>query len=170
VTIPEGFAGIPAVLGRDSPRNVRAMSQVAGDALAVDAEAFREGLRGSEEFADLVNRYINAVWAETAQAVACNRLHSIDQRCARWLLLVRDRLGRSEFRLTQEFLAVMLGVRRPSVSVATERMQSEGLISYRRGDLKLLDPDGLRASASECYEIIRAEIDLALPGALGPLI
>jgi Mn-dependent DtxR family transcriptional regulator len=64
----------------------------------------------------------------------------------------------------------MLGVRRPSVSVAAERMQSEGLISYRRGDLKLLDPDGLRASACECYEIIRAEMDLALPGALGPLI
>lgn len=163
----EGFAGIPAVLGRDSPRNVRAMSQIEGDALAVDADVFLQAFDSSEVFADLVKGYINAVWAETAQTVACNRLHSVDQRCARWLLLVRDRLGRSEFRLTQEFLAMMLGIRRPSVSVAAEKMQRKGLISYRRGNMKLLAPDGLRESACECYEIIRAEIDLALPGALG---
>ncbi|MFL5766337.1 MAG: Crp/Fnr family transcriptional regulator, partial [Actinomycetota bacterium] len=106
--------------------------------------------------------------SETAQIVACNRLHSVNERYARWILLVRDRLGRSEFRLTQEFLAMMLGIRRPSVSVAAEAMQGQGLISYHRGQLKILDGDGLLASACDCYEIIRGELDLAVPGSLDP--
>jgi CRP-like cAMP-binding protein len=164
----EGFAGIPGVLGRDAPRNLQAMSQIAGQALAVETKLVVEEMQESEELARLVNAYINAVWAETAQSVACNRLHTVDERCARWLLLVRDRLGRSEFRLTQEFLAMMLGIRRPSVSVAAEAMQEQGLISYHRGDLKILDGDRLRTASCECYAIIRAELDGALPGALGP--
>ncbi|HEY2802561.1 MAG TPA: Crp/Fnr family transcriptional regulator [Actinomycetota bacterium] len=166
----EGFAGIPGVLGRDAPRNVQAMSQIAGQALAVEMKLVVEEMDTSDDLAGLVKAYINAVWAETAQSVACNRLHSVNERCARWLLLVRDRLGRSEFRLTQEFLAMMLGIRRPSVSVAAEAMQEQGLISYHRGDLKILDGDRLRKASCECYPIIRAELDAALPGALGPAV
>jgi CRP-like cAMP-binding protein len=166
----EGFAGIPGVLGRDAPRNLQAMSQIAGQALAVETKLVIEEMDASDELASLVKGYINAVWAETAQSVACNRLHTVEERCARWLLLVRDRLGRSEFRLTQEFLAMMLGIRRPSVSVAAEAMQEQGLISYHRGDLKILDGDRLREASCECYAIIRAELDAALPGALGPAI
>ena len=164
----EGFAGISALLGRESPGNVRAMSQIEGKALEVDADVFGHAMETSEEFSNLAKGYINAVWAETAQSVACNRLHTVNQRCARWLLLVADRLGRSEFRLTQEFLAMMLGIRRPSVSVAAEQMQERGLISYQRGNLRVLDRDGLQDSSCECYSIIRAELDLAVPGALGP--
>jgi len=166
----EGFAGIPGVLGRDAPRNVRAMSQISGQALAVETKLVVEEIDASDDLASLVNAYLNAVWAETSQSVACNRLHTVDERCARWLLLVRDRLGRSEFRLTQEFLAMMLGIRRPSVSVAAEAMQEQGLISYHRGDLRILDGDRLRDASCECYEIIRAELDAALPGAMGPPI
>jgi CRP-like cAMP-binding protein len=163
----EGFAGIPGVLGRDAPQNLQAMSQIAGQALAVETKLVVEEMDASDELASLVKGYINAVWAETAQSVACNRLHTVEERCARWLLLVRDRLGRSEFRLTQEFLAMMLGIRRPSVSVAAEAMQEQGLISYHRGDLKILDGDRLRDASCECYAIIRAELDAALPGAFG---
>ncbi len=166
----EGFAGIPGVLGRDAPQNLQAMSQIAGQALAVETKLVVEEMDASDELANLVKGYINAVWAETAQSVACNRLHTVEERCARWLLLVRDRLGRSEFRLTQEFLAMMLGIRRPSVSVAAEAMQDQGLISYHRGDLKILDGDRLQDASCECYAIIRAELDAALPGALGPSI
>ena len=166
----EGFAGIPGVLGRDAPGNLQAMSQIAGQALAVETKLVVEEMDASDELASLVKGYINAVWAETAQSVACNRLHTVEERCARWLLLVRDRLGRSEFRLTQEFLAMMLGIRRPSVSVAAEAMQEQGLISYHRGDLKILDGGRLREASCECYAIIRAELDAALPGALGPPI
>jgi CRP-like cAMP-binding protein len=165
----EGFAGIPGVLGRDAPRNLQAMSQIAGQSLAVETKLVVEEMDASDELASLVNAYLNAVWAETAQSVACNRLHSVNERCARWLLLVRDRLGRSEFRLTQEFLAMMLGIRRPSISVAAEAMQEQGLISYHRGDLKILDGDRLQDAACECYAIIRAELDLALPGALAAM-
>jgi CRP-like cAMP-binding protein len=164
----EGFAGISALLGREPPGNIRAMGQIPGDALEVDVDTFLDAFASSTAFRDVANGYINAVWAETAQTVACNRLHSVNERCARWLLLVQDRLGRSDFRLTQEFLAVMLGIRRPSVSVAAETMQKREFISYHRGQMRILDREGMKDSACECYSIIRAEMDHVLPGALGP--
>ncbi len=162
----EGVAGISAALGREAPGNLRAMSQISGAALEVDAEAFRHALEDSEDLHDLVQGYIQAVWAETAQTVACNRLHSVTERCARWLLLTAARVGQLDFRLTQEFLAVMLGIRRPSVSLAAETMRKQGLISYHRGQMTILDLEGLEAASCECYEVIRREFELVLPGAL----
>jgi CRP-like cAMP-binding protein len=162
----EGVAGISAALGREAPGNLRAMAQISGESLEVDAEAFRKALESSHELHDLIQSYIQAVWAETAQTVACNRLHSVGERCARWLLLTAARVGQLEFRLTQEFLAVMLGIRRPSVSIAAEAMRKQGLISYHRGQIKILDREGLERSSCECYEVIRREFELVLPGAL----
>jgi CRP-like cAMP-binding protein len=117
----EGVAGISAALGRETPGNLRTMAQISGEALKVEVEAFRQALADSEDLHDLVQAYIQAVWAETAQTVACNRLHTVNERCARWLLLTAARVGQLNFRLTQEFLAVMLGIRRPSVSLAAAR-------------------------------------------------
>ncbi|MDP9302482.1 MAG: helix-turn-helix domain-containing protein [Actinomycetota bacterium] len=144
------------------------MVQISGEALEVGVEAFQQELNDSEDLHDLVQGYIQAVWAETAQTVACNRLHSVNERYARWLLLTAARVGHLKFRLTQEFLAVMLGIRRPSVSLAAETMRKQGLISYHRGQMTILDREGLESSSCECYEVIRGEFEPVLPGALRP--
>jgi Mn-dependent DtxR family transcriptional regulator len=96
------------------------------------------------------------------QAIVCNRLHSSSQRCARWLLMTHDRVDFDGFPLTQEFLALMLGVRRASVGAVAGRLQKAGLIRYHRGVIAILDPPGLEAAACECYRIIEAEYDRLL--------
>jgi CRP-like cAMP-binding protein len=97
-----------------------------------------------------------------AQGMVCNRLHSIAQRCARWLLLTHDRVDADQFPLTQQFLAQMLGVRRASVSAVASKLQKAGLIRYSRGVITVLDRPGLEAAACECYRIIEAEYDRLL--------
>lgn len=99
---------------------------------------------------------------QMAQSLACNRLHSIEQRCARWLLMTQDRAGSNGFLLTQEFLAQMLGVRRAGVSEVASRLQEQGLIQYGRGQITVLDRPGLEARACQCYQIIAAEYDRLL--------
>ena len=97
-----------------------------------------------------------------AQSSACNRLHSVEQRCSRWILHTHDRVGKDEFHLTQEFLSQMLGVRRASVSEVASALQGEGLISYWRGNLRILDRSGLEAVACECHGVITKEFDRLL--------
>ncbi|HEV2460598.1 MAG TPA: helix-turn-helix domain-containing protein [Ktedonobacterales bacterium] len=106
--------------------------------------------------------YTQALIIQIAQGVACNRLHSVEQRAARWLLTTRDRVGGPTFPLTQEFLAQMLGVRRASVSEVASTLQGEGLITYTRGIITILDPAGLERRACECYRIIRDVFDRML--------
>jgi hypothetical protein len=96
------------------------------------------------------------VYETVAQSAACNRLHVIEQRCARWLLMSQDRVGRDSFDLTQEFLAEMLGVRRPGVTVAMGFLAKAGLIAYGRGNIRVVDRPGLEKVACECYKTIRA--------------
>jgi CRP-like cAMP-binding protein len=100
--------------------------------------------------------------ADMAQQVACNRLHSIQQRCPRWLLTTRDRVRTDEFPLTQEFLAQMLGVRRASINEVAQALQKQGLIHYQRGIITILDAEGLKAAACQCYQIVRAQYDQML--------
>jgi CRP-like cAMP-binding protein len=100
---------------------------------------------------------------QIAQGAACNRFHPIDARLARWLLMTRDRMEADEFRLTQEFLSNMLGVRREGVNKAAGALQQQHLISYSRGNLSILDRVGLKAIASHCYGIIKGEYDTFLP-------
>jgi hypothetical protein len=95
----------------------------------------------------------------TSQVAACNRLHALEQRLCRWLRLIHDRVQGEEFPMRQEFLAQMLGVARPTVSIAAGMLQKAGLISYSRGRMRVLDPEGLKEGACECYEIINGEID-----------
>jgi CRP-like cAMP-binding protein len=105
-------------------------------------------------------RYAQAFLNQVAQSSACNRLHTVEERCARWLLLTQDRLdGEPAFLLTQEFLAQMLGVRRPTVSVAAGMLQQAGIIEYVRGRMRILDRERLEAASCECYGIIRREYD-----------
>jgi CRP-like cAMP-binding protein len=152
----EGLVGLPALFGTESlPMTV--LAQVAGEAWRLDAEVFRHELARSEALRDASNRYVQGLIVQIAQTVACNRLHPVGERAARWLLMTADRVGADEFHLTQEFLATMLGVHRPSVTVAAGELQREGSISYHRGHVTITDRARLEQSACECYAVIRAE-------------
>lgn len=166
----EGMVGLHHFLGAPSMPSQRAISQVAGDSLEVDAGAFREASQGAGPLRDLLERYALVLVVSTAQEVACNRLHPLEMRCARWLLTARQQVGADEFALTQEFLAEMLGVRRATVTIAAGLLQKAGLIRYRRGRIEVLDPEGLAAASCECYRVIHDEYDRFLTevGTRGP--
>jgi CRP-like cAMP-binding protein len=151
----EGTTGVPIFLGAKSQKNVRCISQVEGEAWRIAANDFRDECETNDRLHTLMSHYTSALLTQVGQAVACSRLHSTSERCARWLLMTNDRAGSDEFILTQEFLAYMLGVRRGSVTVALGPLRKAGLVSYSRGHLKVLDRDGLHEAACECYDIMR---------------
>ena len=160
----EGMAGTPVVLGV-RVTNLQAITQVSGLAARLDAERFTGYLRQADGalFA-LLLRYAQALQEQTAQSVACNRRHAIEERCARWLLMTQDRVGVDQFGLTQDFLAFMLGVRRASVTVAAGMLQQAGLIRYHRGKITVVDRDGLEAASCECYKVVRRKYEQLLGG------
>lgn len=154
----EGLAGTPLLLGAQRGR-LKAVCQVAGQALRMRADHFRRSLEEHPDFLEFGRRYAQGLFDQVAQTTACNHVHSVQQRMCRWLLTTHDRMGADEFRLTQEFLAQMLGVRRPSVTVAAGQLQKAGLIRYQRGCIRITDRAGLEAGACECYDTLRLELD-----------
>jgi CRP-like cAMP-binding protein len=108
---------------------------------------------------DLIGRYTQVVIAQMMQTTACNALHQVQQRCARWLLTTHDRMHEQDFHLSHEFLAVMLGVQRPTVSIVAGTLQEAGLIRYTHGHVTVRDRKGLEAASCECYSVIRAHFD-----------
>jgi CRP-like cAMP-binding protein len=157
----EGMIGLPLFLGADrSPH--RAFTQVPGDALRMRAEDFREEMGRQGQLAGLLRRYNQALMNQMAYSVACNRLHSVEERMCRWLLMTHDRVGADRFPMTQEFLAQMLGVRRPSVTVVAGVLQKAGLIAYARGWVVILDRAGLEAASCECYRVVRDDFERLL--------
>jgi CRP-like cAMP-binding protein len=158
----EGLVGTPVFLGAGrSP--IRAFCQVPGEALRMTADDFRrEAVGRSGPLQELVRRYTQALVTQISQTVACNHLHSVQERMCRWLLMTHDRVGADEFLLTQEFLAQMLGVRRPSVSVVAGLLFQSGLIRYVRGRMTIRNRKGLEKEACECYQIVRDEMDRLL--------
>lgn len=157
----EGIVGLPVFLDAGSIP-VQAISQVHGRALRMSAAAFRAQVPEGSTLHGVLHLYVQALFTQVAQTAACNRFHSVDKRCARWLLQTHDRVGEDEFGLTQEFLAEMIGVRRASVSTTAAHLRRDGLIQYRRGRIRILDRRGLEQCACECYKIIRAEYDRLL--------
>lgn len=155
---PEGMVGFPVLLGASSMPS-RAFVQVPGEGFRMRATALRQMLEKSPETRDLMLRYTMALVTQIAQITSCNRLHEVQQRCARWLLQTHDRVDSDSFPLKQEFLAQMLGVHRPSVSVAARMLQQEGLIQYSRGRITVLDRKGLEKASCSCYAFIRREYD-----------
>jgi CRP-like cAMP-binding protein len=152
----EGMSGLPIYLGADrSP--ARVFCQVPGAAMRMEAGAFREEVGRGGPLNDLIRRFSQAVLNQISQTSACNRLHSIEQRLCRWLLMTRDRVGSDHFPLTQEFLAIMLGVKRPSVTVVASAFQKAGVIRYVRGKVEILDGERLESSACECYRVVKEE-------------
>src|SRR5581483_1886258 len=138
----EGMVGLPLVLGVDRASE-QAFMQVPGSATRIRADRFRQVIADFPDVRDLLLRYTVALMGQMAQGAACNRSHPVDERCARWLLMTHDRVETDSFPLTQEFLAQMLGVRRPSVSIAAGMLQKSGLIQYVRGVITIVNRDGL---------------------------
>jgi CRP-like cAMP-binding protein len=158
----EGMLGLPVFLGTDRSSG-QSFSQVPGKSLRLEAAAFRQAMTRSRALVDLLHRYTQALFTQVSQSAACNSLHSIDERCCRWLLMTHERVEAEEFVLTQELLSIMLGVRRASVTEVARKLQAAGLIRYRRGQLRVLDRPGLEATSCECYGVIRAEYERLLP-------
>jgi CRP-like cAMP-binding protein len=157
----EGMVGLPIFLGTDTMPS-RAFGQVAGGALRITTTAFTADVKRNGTLVRVLNRYTQALFNQVAQTTACNRVHLLEQRCARWLLQTHDRVGSDNFLLTQEFLAQMLGVRRSGVSVAAGLLQKAGFIRYVRGQITVLDRAGLERSACECYGVIKKEFERLL--------
>lgn len=146
----EGMVGLPLALGAEvSP--VRALVQGAGTALRMESARFAREIRNSPRLQQGVHRYANSLMTQVSQTAACNRFHVVVARLARWLLMTRDRVRSEEFRLTHEFLAHMLGVRRAGVTAAARTLQARKLIAYSRGKIRILDDRGLEAAACDCY-------------------
>lgn len=150
----EGFTGLPLLLCDDQMPS-RAFVQLGGSSYRMDAATFRTTVDRHPAFARLLARHSLALFNQVAQSVACNRLHTLEARCARWLLMTHDRMGHERFLLTHEFLSYMLGVHRPAVTLAAGVLQRAGLIHYTRGVITVVDRDGLENVACACYDIIR---------------
>ena len=158
----EGLVGIPLVLG-SSVSTTRVVVQGTGTSMRMKSHRFREAFGQSLALQRLVYRYLNALITQISQTAACNGYHPIEPRLARWLLMSRDRSRTDELSLTQDFLAHMLGVRRVSVTNAARKLQKQGLVSYLRGHITIVDRAGLRAVACDCYRIVN-QVYAALPG------
>jgi CRP-like cAMP-binding protein len=159
---PEGVAGVEAVLGAHTTA-CRIIVQVSGTATRIPVRHLRALLDQSSAFRAIVYRYVRARFAQLAQSVACNGLHAVEERCARWLLMAHDRARRDTFDLTQDFLAEMLGVHRPSVTIVAHNMQAAGLIRYSRGVLTVTNRKGLEQASCECYDIVKHAFDELSP-------
>ena len=157
----EGFTGVALLHGVDS-QPCRVLVQVAGEAKRLPTEKFLSLLEELPALRVMLHRFASAQMNQGSQQVACNRLHSLEQRCAKWLLTTHDHMDSRELPLTQEFLAVMLGVRRPGVTVAAQTLQDAGLIRYKRGRISIADRVGLEKVACECYERIREDYERLL--------
>lgn len=157
----EGMAGIALAMGTDhSP--ARGFYQVPGSAYRMSAQAFRAEMEKEGAFAKIMRLYVQAFLNQVSQSAACNRLHPVEQRLCRWILMSHDRSDGDRIALTQEFLAQMLGVRRATVSVAAALIQKAGMIRYNRGIIHVLDRERLEQSSCECYAVVRREFERLL--------
>jgi CRP-like cAMP-binding protein len=157
----EGFVGLPVCLGeREAPSSVYV--QVPGTGLKLDTRIFRKEFERSSSLNLILLRYAHAFFNQVAQSAACAHLHKVEQRCCRWLLMTRDRMPTDHFLLTHEFLGMMLGVRRTTVTDVMGILQKAGLVRYRRGHVTILDREALERRACECYAISKLEFDRLL--------
>ena len=161
----EGFAGSAVLLHADRAPTLTFV-QVAGSGRRIPTTRLRAAIEASPALQQLLLRYVQALFEQVAQTAACNRLHTLEERCARWLLVTQDRIGGDLLPLTQEFLSYMLGVHRPAVTLAAGALQKAGLIRYSRGRVTVIDRSGLEAASCACYAFTKQSIDRLL-AALG---
>jgi CRP-like cAMP-binding protein len=159
---PEGYVG--GYLGVRGWRGLgHAVMQISGEALRLNVRNFKKAYDVSDEFRTLINGYQAVMYFQAQQSAACQALHPVEARMCRWLLQAQDAIGGDTLNLTQEFLSHMLGVRRTSVSGSANKLQEEGLITYKRGVIRVLDRKGLEKSSCECYAAVRGAIADAMP-------
>jgi len=154
----EGMAGINVLMGVDSMPN-EIIILLAGDALRMSTAVVRREFKRGGALHDILLRFMHALMIQIGQTVLCSRLHTIEQRLSRWLLLCNERAEKNELKLTQEFLAIMLGVNRPSVTMSAIALQSAGYIKYSRGLIIITDREGLEDFTCACYQVIKQEYD-----------
>jgi len=165
-SIESGLMGVEGCIGiqlwlRSQTTPSRTLVQISGQLFKLKAQDFIREVRDNPKASlnEYIARYTHAFLNMTSTTAACNRLHPIDQRLCRWLKLTHDRVRRNEFVLRQDFLSSMLGVHRPTISTAANMLQRAGLITYSRGNMKILDSEGLREGSCECFEIIEGQFD-----------
>jgi CRP-like cAMP-binding protein len=151
----EGMVGTPQFLGDGVLRSSRATVQAEGTALRMDVAVLRVEFDQSKSLQKLLLNYSLKFFNQVSQCAACNNHHTVKQRIARWLLMFDDRLESETFSMTQQFLSRMLGVRRTGVTEVAREIQQEGIINYRRGQIRILDREALELIACECYQIIK---------------
>jgi CRP-like cAMP-binding protein len=156
LTGKDGFVGLPLIVGFSSGPT-QAVVQIAGDGFRIAARGIAQAVRQCPTLANQLQRYVQMLAMQGTQVAACNRLHEVDERLARWLLMCQDRIGSNFVPLTQEFLAHMLGTRRASVTVSAGILQKAGLIVYSRGHVNIVDRVRLEGACCECYEIMRQQ-------------
>lgn len=156
LTGKDGFVGLPLIVGFSSGPT-QAVVQIAGSALRISARGIAPTVRQCPVLANRLQRYVQILAMQATQVAACNRLHEVDERLARWLLMCQDRIGSNFVPLTQEFLAHMLGTRRASVTVAAGMLQKAGLITYSRGHVNIVDRTRLESATCECYAIMQQQ-------------
>jgi CRP-like cAMP-binding protein len=154
----EGMSGTPVLLDA-AETTMPTFVQIPGEAVRIKAATVKDIYERGGALKKILNRYIHTVIVVGSQSVACNRLHHIEARLARWLLMSSDSVGSDEVNLTHEYLAVMLGVRRAGVSEAAAKLQEKNLIRYNRGNVLILERASLEASACECYHVVRDEYE-----------
>jgi CRP-like cAMP-binding protein len=158
----EGCSGVQAVFGAKRS-SVQLLVQVPGSAAKMSRAAFKRAMDSTPHFASLMNAYVHAFLEQVMVSVACNGAHSLKQRLARWLLMMRDRGDGDTLQITQDLLAEMLGVQRPTITNASQELEHAGLIERGRRQLTILDRKGLMAASCECYQLVRARVAFHLP-------
>jgi len=154
--------GINAFMGAGETTQTEYVVQIAGQAVKISADIFRQTFDESQELRTVFLKYTQAFIAQISQTTACNRLHTLDKRLCRWLLEAQDRVESNDIELTQDFIAQMLGVRRAGVTQAAQKLQDSNLISYRRGHIHIHDQRGLEAAACECFSVVKEEYNRLL--------
>jgi CRP-like cAMP-binding protein len=159
----EGFVGIGAVLGEPISRGDVIVQAEGHGAYALSLRAFEREMDREGPFREAVTKYAQAFVGQLTQSVACNGLHSAEERCCRWLLMMHDRVGVDEFSVTHEMLSMMLGVRRPTVTLVLAHLARNGVISQVRGRMRVVDRAALESAACECYQTIKNLFDRLMP-------
>jgi len=167
VTGRDGLVGIALFMGGETTPS-RAVVQSAGQGYRLRADVLKQEFEKGGELQHLLLRYTQALITQMTQTAVCNRHHAVDQQLCRWLLLSLDRLPSNELVMTQELIANMLGVRREGVTEAAGKLQNEGLISYSRGHITVLDRPRLETRVCECYRVVKREYDRLLPAVMRP--
>jgi len=155
----EGVSALPLILGATTSAN-HSYCQVPGEAVLISSDLFAHLMRGNPDFRRQLDRYLQAYINLLGQLAACNRLHSVYERCARWILMTHDRVRSNQVHLTQEFLGMMLGSRRSGVTIAASTLKAAGFISYAHGIITILDRPGLEEASCECYALAQNQFGL----------